>query len=114
MRRVPDRSEPTQAEMRLSAAYATARVLAEAATLEEATPRILQAICDSLGWVHGAIWRVDEASCRLRCVETWHPDPTAAPRFDTISRRSTFARGVGLPGRVWASAEPTWIPDVTL
>ena len=29
-----------------------------------------------------------------------------------MSRRTTFARGVGLPGRVWASGQPAWIPDV--
>jgi hypothetical protein len=37
-----------------AAEYATARVLAESARLAEATPRILEAICTSLGWEHGA------------------------------------------------------------
>ena len=103
----------TQSEMRLSAAYATARVLAESVTLEEATPKILHAICDSLGWAHGAIWRVDEAANVLRCVETWQPPSIQVAEFDAISRRSTFRRGIGLPGRVWLSAEAAWIPDVT-
>src|SRR5262249_37971062 len=32
--------------------------------------------------------------------------------FDSGTRTSTFASGVGLPGRVWASGEPAWIEDV--
>ncbi len=109
----PFQGTPTQAEKRLSAAYATASVLAESATLGEATPRILQAICDSLGWDHGAVWRVDETSGQLACVETWHPPSVSVPEFDAISHRLTFVRGIGLPGRVWADGQPAWIPDVT-
>src|SRR5262249_4207420 len=58
-------------ERRLAAQYAVTRVLAEAPTLATATPRILAAICESLGWSVGAIWRVDQKENLLRCVQTW-------------------------------------------
>src|SRR5437867_4026016 len=89
---------PTHPEMRLGAAYATTRVLAESATLDEATPKILQAICETLGWEHGALWRTDQAADVLHCVETWHLPSAPFPEFEELSRQSEFSRGVGLPG----------------
>ncbi|MCS6859992.1 MAG: response regulator [Abditibacteriales bacterium] len=100
------------AERSLSAQYAVTRVLAECASLDEATPKIIQAICESLGWVHGAIWRVDRAANVLRCVEVWHAPHANVAEFVEVSRQMTFPPGVGLPGRVWASGAPAWIPDV--
>src|SRR5262249_4051049 len=34
------------------------------------------------------------------------------PQFEALKRETTFAAGIGLPGRVWSSREPTYIPDV--
>ncbi len=101
-----------QAERHLAAQYAVARVLAEAKTLAEATPEILRAVCTSLDWAWGAVWSVDPITNRLRCVEIWHPTTLSVPEFDNLSRSTQLALGVGLPGRVWASGKPTWIPDV--
>ena len=82
------------------------------ATLDEAAPRILEAICQSLGWDHGALWR---STARPACCAASRSGTRRArsPEFDAASRASTFVKGVGLPGRVWASGEPAWIPDVT-
>ena len=99
-------------ERLLTMQYATTRVIAEAATIEEGIPHILQAICETLSWEHGAVWIVDaEAQC-LRCLYTWHRPEAVVDEFEAVSRALTFVRGVGLPGRVWASGEPAWIPDV--
>ena len=88
--------------------------LREAPNLTSATPRILQAVCESLGWEVGAIWRVDKKEELLRCVEAWQLPSHKLSDFDRVTRARTFARGVGLPGRVWAKAESVCIEDVTL
>jgi PAS domain S-box-containing protein len=101
-----------RAEERLRVQHTVAQILAEAATIEEATPRILLAIGECLGWDVGVLWRVDRDGEVLRCVELWHTASIEVPEFDRVSRESTFVPGLGLPGRVWSSLEPEYIPDV--
>ena len=55
---VQDITERKRAEQRLMAQHTVAQVLAEAATLEEATPKILRAVCECLVWDLGALWRI--------------------------------------------------------
>ena len=102
-----------EAVRRLHAQYAVARALAESTSLGEAAPRVLRAICEALGWDHGGLWRVDAAAGVLRCVETWQTPGLAFPGFEETSRRLAFASGEGLPGRVWESRRPAFIPDVS-
>jgi two-component system, sensor histidine kinase and response regulator len=89
-----------------------ARALAESATLAEAAPRMLAAVCEPLGWEYGALWEVDRPGKLLHYVGTWHDSSPQFTEFAEISRGTTFARGVGLPGRVWDAGRPAWIPDV--
>jgi PAS domain S-box-containing protein len=92
--------------------YATTRALAESGPLAAAMKRILETICTTLGWEHGAVWHVDRHRDRLRCIQTWHQPAAPLAAFEALSRETTFARGVGLPGRVWATGDPSFIPDV--
>src|SRR5216110_3221410 len=97
----PSGTDQAASARRLAAEYATTRVLAESGRLAEATPRVLEAICSTLGWEHGALWQVDRHANRLRCVQTWQQPGTAFAGFESLSRTTMFDRGVGLPGRVW-------------
>src|SRR5215831_256940 len=109
---VQDITERKRAEQRLVAQHTVTQILAEAATLPEATPKILQAVCECLGWDLGTLWSLDRQAGVLRCVELWQKAAVAAPHFAATSRASTFPSGCGLPGRVWASRAPVFIPDV--
>jgi PAS domain S-box-containing protein len=107
-----DITERKRREQHIRAENTTTRVLAEAVTLSEAIPKILQAICQSLGWERGEFWSVDSKANVLRCVETWQLEFFQDSEFEAVSAQLTFAPGEGLPGRVWASGEPSWISNV--
>jgi PAS domain S-box-containing protein len=109
---VVDVTEHKCAEQRLLVQYRVTRILAEAATLDEATPKILQAMCECLGWDSGSLWRIDGEAGLLRHAERWHAPSVVAPQFDAAIRLSTFRPGSGIPGRAWASRAPVFIPDI--
>ena len=109
---IQDITERKRAERRLVLQHDVTCLLAEAVSLPDATPGVLRAVCDGLGWELGALWTVDRRAGLLRCVEIWHHASVEVPLFQAASRAMSFARGVGLPGRVWASRAPAWVPDV--
>jgi integral membrane sensor domain MASE1 len=104
--------ERNTSERQRAASHAATKILAESNALSEAAPRIVEAVCESLGWDMGAVWSVDADADVLRCADVWHRPGLRVARFEAITRERTFEKGVGLPGRVWASGAPAWIPDV--
>jgi PAS domain S-box-containing protein len=107
-----DITQRKEAERRMSTGYAVTRVLAEAESLDAAVPFLLMSICEGLSWDVGALWRVDETVNLLRCMNLWHPPNLSFPTFVDATRKSTFKRGRGLPGRVWESCQPVWLPNI--
>jgi len=95
----------------LAAQSAVARVLVDAPTLAEATPRLLAAIGPSLGWELGALWAVDARDGLLRCQATWRARP-GEDVFERLSLQQALVDGEGLPGRILSSGRPQWIADV--
>jgi PAS domain S-box-containing protein len=113
-RRKAAEEERDQANARLSVQYAVARTLAEVRHLGQASKKIVQAICESVGWDFGDMWRVDPQANLLRCVDIWHAPNFQAHDFIEVTQKTTFEAGSGLPGRVWSSRKAFWIPDVGL
>jgi PAS domain S-box-containing protein len=109
---VMDVTERRHAEHRLLVQHRVTRILAEAATVEEALGKILAMIGEWPGWDLGVLWQDDRHEGVLRCAELWRAPSLEAAEFEAVIRTSTFSPGKGLPGRVWASGAPEYIPDV--
>ncbi|BAY15556.1 PAS/PAC sensor hybrid histidine kinase [Anabaenopsis circularis NIES-21] len=106
-------SDRQREEQRKAAQYAVTRVLAEATTLVDAVPAILQSLCESLGWQLGVIWQVDSHQNILRHVNSWQSPSSNLQAFIAENQQITFAPGMGLPGRIWVSHQPTWIAQIS-
>ena len=108
-----DITERKRAEQRLQVQHDITRILSEAATREAATPEILRAVCETLGWDIGIAWSRDLRTRMLRSREIWLGGHGKFPVFVPATRKIRFADNVGLPGRVWASGQPEWIADTS-
>ncbi|MBA5866381.1 MAG: PAS domain S-box protein [Nitrospira sp. CR1.3] len=109
-----DITKRKRAEERLTVQYSVTRALAESRTLEEAVPKIIQAVGQNLEWDCGVFWRVDKVGGVLRCIDQWQQPSASLESFATATWASALKPGEGLPGRIWASEKPAWVTDVTV
>jgi PAS domain S-box-containing protein len=109
---VRDISTRKLTEERLALQHHTTQVLAEADTLVDAMPKILRTICELSQWDLGTLWFVNDDTDVLSCAEIWHQPSMDATEFSRMTMQMVLTRGVGLPGRVWASEAPATIRDV--
>jgi PAS domain S-box-containing protein len=96
------------AEQSLRVQLAVAQTLANSSDPHVATQTILQQICEHLSFAVGVLWLPEEKT--LAFSQVWCDQRLPAP-FDCS--RLTFARGAGLPGRVWESGCATWLSDLS-
>jgi two-component system, cell cycle sensor histidine kinase and response regulator CckA len=99
-----------RAERRRDVQYAVTRVLAASRTVAQAADAVLRVVGEKLFWELGLLWRIDGDA--LRCVAQWQADDLATREVEALSREIVLLPGECLPGRVWESGEPAWVPDV--
>ncbi len=125
-----DITERKRKQQRNLAQSATIRILSESANLLEAAPKLLPALCESLEWDMGEVWRVDrrdgpgnypvstvlrEPECHpdsLTCLEVWHKATSGGEESLQVARGTQLVKGEGLAGRVWATHSAIWIADL--
>jgi len=100
-----------RAERRLVCQYAVTQALSESATLEEAVPKVLHAVGETLEWDLCVFWRVDKASGVLRCLDLWSAPSVPPDPFIQATWQRVLTRGQGLPGSIWASGKSAWATD---
>lgn len=109
---VRDITTRKRAEQRLAAEHAVARVVAEAATLQEGIASIVKTLCGIFGWDIGDLFVLDKKSKTLKCLEFWATSDARVPNFEALTRQLSFGPGQGLPGQVWATARPVWLSNI--
>ena len=109
-----------EASLREESAYA--RLLEQiavaansSATSDAALQTCLDLVCTHVGWPVGHVYRrAEDGGPGLLSTTLWHlDDPARFATFREVTESTRFSAGVGRPGRVLASGEPAWIPDVT-
>jgi PAS domain S-box-containing protein len=108
-----DATDATAAERRLAAQYRVAQILTAKTEVEDGLRRALAVVCEELGWDVGEVWRRPPDGEQLRLVASTERAGVGAEAFAQMGRDAAFARGVGLPGHVWAHGEPVWLADLT-
>ena len=99
-----------QSEARLAIEHSITRTLAQADSLEGASPQILAAFIEHLEAAFSAIWILDEGGSNLTCLAAEaNGDDEAARSIVTESLGSEFPKGVGIPGQVWEQGAPVWL-----
>ncbi len=106
-----DITERKRTEGRLALQYAITNILSESLDLVETAQKIPRAVCESLDWEVGVLWKVDAKGGVLRSVEICHTTSKPTPEFDLFTKNVTYKKGVGLPGRIWESSKPRWFDN---
>jgi PAS domain S-box-containing protein len=93
--------------------YSVSRVLAESESLREAAAGLLRVLCDFLNCDFGRIFHLDRWSGELVHYESYHIPSREFPLTEALSKEMRFTKGMGLPGRAWASFAPVCVRDLT-
>jgi hypothetical protein len=95
--------------------YRSAELAAEANSVNVALQNVLNEICELTGWPVGHVYTAgdDDQVDILFPTEIWYlSDPEVFSEFRRVTEQTTFAFGIGLPGRVLESGKVAWIENV--
>jgi PAS domain S-box-containing protein len=108
-----DVTQQRQREHRLALQLAVSQILGENIPAEQASTRILEALCVAHGWDAAIKWKLNEKQDGLEFSTAWgYP----GRRAETVIRESMGARvicGAELAGRAWKEGRPVWYVDLT-
>jgi len=102
-------------EMREHFSFAMTQSLVGADSLDEAVPKVIQLVCENLGWEWGAYWQMQHAPAAppvLACQYYWNHSEYALAAFTRASRDIRMAPGEGFVGHVWSTGQAHWIEDM--
>lgn len=107
-------AERQRAEEEIRFLLETTRAISESVDFHSALEVILHQVGKTIGWDLGEAWIPDSEGMYLKSSRGWYASDDCMATFRQESENFTFARNIGLPGRVWDSQKPEWVEDVSV
>ena len=98
-----------EAESDVDAVTSVVSALASVTSTTDAVRVALSAVREGFGWAYGSHWTIDPADGLLHFSSE---SGSVSEEFARVTATATFARGVGLSGRAWATGELVFVPDL--
>ncbi|BBB62362.1 hypothetical protein UNDKW_4089 [Undibacterium sp. KW1] len=103
------------AAMRERLSFETTRLFVGADSIGAAVTKVIQLVCENLGWDWGAYWTVETDTLgerQLKLQNYWHGQQETLSLFTQESQTMQVRPGTGLVGQVWQQGEPRWVENM--
>ncbi|MFY7806053.1 MAG: EAL domain-containing protein [Limnoraphis robusta] len=108
-----DITERKQVEEELQLLQRITKAVSAASDFDSAIDVALHLVCETTGWEFGEAWVPNPEQTYLEYSSVGYGNTANATAFRQESHSLRFALNEGLPGRVWFSQKPEWIPDIS-
>lgn len=108
-----DVTEKRRAEREVQLLLTLGKAIAEADDFESALALTLREICQLTGWDYGEAWVPAAEGDLIVPIPVWYGSGPVIDIFRERTAGYTFAKGQGLPGRVWETRAPEWHRDTS-
>ncbi|MEE8194515.1 MAG: PAS domain S-box protein, partial [Dehalococcoidales bacterium] len=109
-----DITKRKQAEQEIQLLLTLTQAISESQDFDAALGIAIGKVCQATGWDFGEAWVPSHDGKVLECSLAWYSSSNSLEKFRKLSEELTFPPNTGLPGRVWSSKQPEWIPDVSV
>ncbi|NJK59389.1 MAG: response regulator [Oscillatoriales cyanobacterium SM2_1_8] len=85
-----------------------------AADVQQTLSIALKRLCEGMGWDWGETWLPDRGDRHLQAGPCYGSSKVHEPQtLHDFNRSLKLIAAQGLPGQVWQSAQPRWVPNLT-
>ncbi len=106
-----DITDRKRMEHLLQTQFHTTKILTMSSTVMQASPLILAAIGELLGWHRGELWLLHQSQQVMHKVDRWLA-PTPYAGSVSPSPPPPSVKEQGFPGLVWSHGEPLWVANL--
>ncbi|MFT5098671.1 MAG: PAS domain S-box-containing protein [Planctomycetaceae bacterium] len=107
--------------MEASLLHRATQLAADSDAFDKSLQQCVDLVCELTGWPIGHVYlpaengAAENGAAKLKSASIWRiADTKKHAEFKSVTEKSVFRKGEGLPGRIWQTGDPAWIPDVTV